>query len=93
MEPIGDCEALYNGVCIFTTVKVKAPVTVSFAAVAVDDCCSYNVGIVWICAAEPDGLACEINIPVSLASVRADTDQNHITIIGIVNCSLDVVEF
>jgi hypothetical protein len=71
----------------------KSEVLLVCAALAVDDCCSYNVGVAWICAAERDGLACKINIPVSRASVRAATDQNHITVIGIIDCSLDVVEF
>jgi hypothetical protein len=71
----------------FTTVEVKPQVLVAIAALAVDNTVSGA-----ILAAEGNGLAFEINIPVAVAAVGPVSNKNRITIVGIINRRLDVVE-
>jgi hypothetical protein len=66
----------------------KSKVLLVCAALAVNNTVRRTV-----IASNDNGLACKINIPVSPASVPAATDQNHIAVIGIIDCSLDVIEF
>jgi hypothetical protein len=45
-----------------------------------------------IFAAEGNGLAFEVNIPVAVAAICPVSNKNCITIVGIINRRLDVVE-
>jgi len=68
-------------------VKVKAAVSVFSGAVAINDAI-LGAGF----RADGDGLAQKLDIPIAVTGVGAVGDDYLITIVGVVDCRLDVVE-
>jgi hypothetical protein len=66
--------------------------SVRIAAIAVNDRGGDDVGVVWVNASDCDGLAEEVDVSISGASVRAGLDFDNIAVIRIVNCRLNVIE-
>jgi len=84
---IENCEAGNNGVGIFTRVKIKPTVSVSRAAVAIDDAVFRA-----ILGADSDSFSKEINVVVPLAGVGAVFNKDGIAMVGGVYGGLDVIE-
>jgi len=61
-----------------------------FAAVVVDDSCCYYIWVVWVCAADGDSLAKEVNISITGIRVCAACHNYSIAVVGILNSSLNV---
>jgi hypothetical protein len=69
VESVCDCQALKNGVFIFTTTKIETAVIVFIATFAINYCCGDNAWIVWVCTANGDCFAFEIDISVAIACI------------------------
>jgi len=67
-------------------------VGVVFCPVAIDDRIVDDVRVVWVCAADGDGLALKVDITIALAGISTWLDFDNITIVRIIYCCLDVVE-
>ncbi len=57
-----------------------------------DYCSGYDIVVVWVGAADGDGLALKVDIAIAGASVYAGLDFNNIAVVGIINGCLDVGE-
>jgi hypothetical protein len=92
---ICDCKASKDRIAVFAVLKNEAAVAVAvFAqiAIAVNYRCSHYGGVLRKKALDGDGLAQEIYIPVTSTGIYAGEDIDKVAIVGIINCSLNVIE-
>jgi hypothetical protein len=63
-----------------------------FRSVAVDDSPGDNAWVVWVYAANSDGLAEKVNVTVAGAGICTGQDNYYVAIVGIINRGLDIVK-
>jgi hypothetical protein len=73
-------------------VESESAMWISFCAITVNDCGGNYVGVIWVSAADGDGFAKKVNIPIAIAGICAVSNKNRIAIIGIINSGLNVIE-
>jgi len=69
---------------VFVLNKAESPVILSLTALAIDD-----AGLRSGLAADGDGLAFELNVPISIAGVGARRYKHGIAIVGVIYGGLD----
>ncbi len=72
--------------------KAKSAMGVCFRAIAVNYRSSNYIRVIWVNTVDGNCFAEEVDIPVTVAGVYSGLDFNDVTVVGIIDSGLNVVE-